>query len=135
MPERRILIADDTPHKLKALREVASARHPNAVIDTAETVAEAVQEIDAHGERYDEAIIDFDFPAERNNGTEIIRQLRRRNTRAFVVCATAREEGESFDEAKDLSLAAGADEALCFLRDDFAQSFSALVPGARNLVR
>ena len=121
----RILIADDTPEKLHAMRNVVAASRPDAVIDTAESIPKALEHIRMRGRHYCRSVIDFDFPRDRNVGSAIIRALRKGGNREPIVCATARAEGASFDEAAEDAMDAGANETLCFARDGFTEELRA----------
>ncbi len=124
---RHILIADDTAPKLHAMRQIVEAANPNAVIHAVGSVREAIATICIHGNDIDTAVVDFDFEYERSTGETIVRALRNKNRSARIVCATARPEGEPFDDAKEFTAAAGADGALCYLRQDFAESLRGFV--------
>jgi len=124
---RHILIADDTESKLKSMRRSVEAASPNSLIHAVGSVREATTVIGIIGDKIDTAVVDFDFEQERDTGETIVRALRAKNRRASIVCATARPEGESFDEASAFTLSAGANDALCFERADFESRLQAFI--------
>jgi CheY-like chemotaxis protein len=125
---RRILIADDNRVKLQMIKQmVESMVGWDCSITTVTSAKEAFTLIKIAGHCFESAVIDFDFDGEAYTGADIIERLRATNTQACITCVTARAEGPSFDEARNLTLAAGADAALPFGRKDCASALSKLI--------
>jgi DNA-binding response OmpR family regulator len=116
----RILIAEDEPRMLEAMRRVLTAEH--YVVDTAHDGAEALALLEQHA--YDVVVLDRIMPG--TNGVDILRSMRRRGLSTPVLMVTALSALEHRVEGLD----AGADD---YLPKPFA--FSELLARLRALSR
>jgi hypothetical protein len=86
--------------------------------------------IERSGDAFDAAVIDYDFDGEGYTGANIIQALRKKNFRARITLATAREEGALFDMTREHTLRCGADEALSTGMQDFEERLRVLLCGS-----
>lgn len=118
---RHLLVADDQPGKLDHLSAIAyEASDSGTVIHKARSAREAMMTVAKLGDRIDEAVIDFDFFGEKETGADIIAAVRKQSRDAHITCATAREDS-ALEEARALTIAAGANTVVCAVAEGFEQ--------------
>jgi len=127
MLERHALVVDDLAPKREYLRSHAAAELPRGtIIHTAATSEQGLaisRTLHERGVRLFKGIIDYDI--DERNGADVIRAIRRDHPRAQCILATARTEGDSFEEAEGNAMAAGADSAFSTYSQDFERRFGA----------
>jgi CheY-like chemotaxis protein len=120
-----VLVVDDCPDKLATMKLAAQSAHPAALIQTAETVRAGMEAIHLFPGTFDVALLDFDLPD--GTGAELAHTLRTKSARTRIALGTARAKEAGFEEARALTLEAGADEAFTSSREEFSQNIQAVV--------
>ena len=128
---QEILVADDQPGKLQHFEDLARGAAGSKVhVHRAASAAEALRIINSRGKNIGRAVFDFDFLGENHCGADLVAAQRKINARTHITCATARERGRGFEEAQGRTLAAGANEVICAVEEEFDEKLTEVLATA-----